>query len=59
MYVEKDINGKIIIQDISPSDAEILDDCLCSYLSGQRLGKERSEAEKIIAKLKIEIEKLY
>ena len=33
MYVEKDKNGQIIIQDISPEDASYLDDCICSYLS--------------------------
>lgn len=58
MYAEKDQRGRIIIQDISPKEAEILDDCLCSYLSGKS-GTKRTESEKIIVKLKRELEKLY
>lgn len=58
MYVEKDLHGQIIIQNISPSEAEILDDCFCSYLAGKTKG-ERTETEKVIVKLKRELEKLY
>lgn len=58
MYVEKDLTGKIIIQDISPIEAEILDDCFCSYLAGKSAPK-RTDTERIIAKLKRELEKLY
>lgn len=58
MYVEKDQRGQIIIQNIFPSEAEILDDCFCSYLAGKTEGK-RSETEKAIVKLKRELEKLY
>lgn len=58
MYVEKDLRGQIIIQNISPSEAEILDDCFCSYLAAKTDGK-RSDAEKAIVNLKRELEKLY
>lgn len=58
MYVEKDQRGQIIIQNISPSEAEILDDCFCSYLAAKTKEK-RSDAEKAIVKLKRELEKLY
>lgn len=58
MYVEKDQHDKIIIQDISVHEAEILDDCFCSYLAG-KLKTERNEAEKLIVKLKRALEKLY
>ncbi len=58
MYIEKDLRGQIIIQNISPREAEILDDCFCSYLAVKADGK-RSDAEKAIVKLKRELEKLY
>lgn len=57
MYVEKDQYGQIIIQEISPDDAEVLDDCFCSYLAGK--SEKRTYAEKKIVKLKRELEKLY
>ncbi|WP_199652989.1 hypothetical protein [Parabacteroides sp. AM08-6] len=58
MYVEKDSIGKIIIQDISPAEAEILDDCICSYLSGKP-ANTRTVADKVIINLKRQLEKLY
>lgn len=58
MYVEKDLNGKIIIQEIAPYEAEILDDCFCTYLTGKP-AKERTDADKVISNLKRELEKLY
>lgn len=59
MYVEKDRHGQIIIQNISPGEAEVLDDCFCSYLAGGNTGEKRTDAEKMIVKLKRELEKLY
>ena len=38
MYVEKDSTGHIIIQGLTPDDAEMLDDCLCCYLAGDPIG---------------------
>lgn len=58
MYVEKDQSGQTIIQNISPSEVEILDDCFYSYLAGKTEVK-RAETEKAIVKLKRELEKLY
>lgn len=58
MYVEKDKNGQIIIQDISPEDASYLDDCICSYLSGKP-SNSRTDAERRLVFLKVELEKLY
>lgn len=58
MYVEKDKNGQIIIQDISPEDASYLDDCICSYLAGKPLGG-RTDAERRLVFLKTQLEKMY
>lgn len=58
MYVEKDKNGQIIIQDISPEDAGYLDDCICSYLSGKPLSG-RTDAERRLVFLKMQLEKMY
>ena len=58
MYVEKDLHGQIIIQNISLSEAKILDDCFCSYLA-DKTKEKRTEKEKVIVKLKRELEKLY
>lgn len=58
MYVEKDNTGRIIIQDISPEDASYLNDCICSYLSGKPLSS-RTDAERRLVFLKVELEKLY
>lgn len=58
MYVEKDGQGKIIIQDISQNEAEVLDDCFCSYINGKP-AKDRTEAEMLVVRLKRELEKLY
>lgn len=56
MYVEKDSSGRIIIQDISHKEAEILDDCICTYLVGPV--NDRSETDFTLIKLKKELEKL-
>ena len=58
MYVEKDSTGKIIIQEIASGEAEILDDCFCTYLAGKPV-KGRTDAEKVISNLKRQLEKLY
>lgn len=52
MYVEKDSTGHIIIQGLTPEDAEMLDDCLCCYLAGEPIGCERTEAERRLIELK-------
>lgn len=57
MYAEKDNNDRIIIQDISPEEAEYLDDCICSYLSKKPIS-ERDNIDKKMIGLKHQIEKL-
>lgn len=54
MYVEKDNTGKIIIQDISQLEAEILDDCICTYLSLPS-DQKVTAAEITMRKLKVEL----
>lgn len=46
------------IQDISQNEAEVLDDCFCSYINGKP-AKDRTEAEMLVVRLKRELEKLY
>lgn len=58
MYVEKDKNGQIIIQDISTEEASYLDDCICSYLTG-RPAKDRTHIDRVMIGLKKELERLY
>lgn len=58
MYVEKDKNGRIIIQDISSQEASYLDDCICSYLS-VKPANNRTDVDKKMIQLKRELEKLY
>ncbi|MCD7850458.1 MAG: hypothetical protein LUH63_12455 [Parabacteroides sp.] len=58
MYVEKDSTEKIIIQEITPWEAEILDDCFCTYLAGKPADKW-NDADKVISKLKRQLERLY
>ena len=58
MYVEKDKNGNIIIQEIRPDEAEIIDDMICTYLSGKPM-QGRTDAERTIIMLKKQLEKLY
>ena len=59
MYVEKDSTGHIIIQGLTPEDAEMLDDCLCCYLAGDPIGCESTEAERRLIELKRQLQKLY
>lgn len=58
MYVEKDNNGNIIIQELTPGDAELLAWCICSYFS-KRATTPRTFEEKRIIQLKKELEKNY
>lgn len=58
MYVEKDKTGRIIIQDMTPDDANYMVDCICSYLANKPLS-ERSDAERRLILLKVELEKMY
>ena len=59
MYVEKDSTGHIIIQGLTPEDAEMLDDCLFYFLAGGPIGCERTEAERRLIELKRQLQKLY
>lgn len=59
MYVEKESTGSIIIQGLTPEDAEMLDDCLCSYLAGEPMGGKRTEAERRLIELKRQLQKMY
>jgi len=54
MYVEKDTTGQIIIQDISLLEAEILDDCICTYLALPS-GQKGTVVERTMQKLKVEL----
>lgn len=58
MYTEKDNIGRIIIQDISPEEAELLDYCICQYFSDKPL-QNRTDTEKSLIRLKRELEKEY
>lgn len=57
MYVEKDIQGKIIIQDISPEEAEILADCFRFYQSFHPY--KTPNTQKTVNKVLRDIEKMY
>lgn len=57
MYVEKDLQGKIIIQDISPEEAEILVDCFRFYLSFHPY--KTPNTQKTVNKVLRDIEKMY
>lgn len=56
MYVEIDSNEKIIIQDISQEEAEILDDCLCTYLATKPID-QRSNVDRVVIDMKRQLEK--
>lgn len=58
MYVEKDKEGNIIIQALTPEDAELLTWCICSYFSKKAVTPRTPEEKKII-QLKKELEKDY
>lgn len=58
MYVEKDNTGRIIIQEIMPEEAELLDYCICHYFSDKPL-QNRTSAERSVIKLKHDLEKIY
>lgn len=58
MYVEKDNQGRIIIQDISEIEAETLVDALCLYL-GNIPVNHRNDVDRALITLKKELEKLY
>ena len=57
MYVEKDLQGKIIIQDISPEEAEILADCFRFYQSFHPY--KTPNTQKTVNKKKNENKKMY
>lgn len=57
MYVEKDLQGKIIIQDISREEAEILTNCFRFYLSFHP--NKTPTSKKTINKVLRDIEKMY
>lgn len=56
MYVEKDTTGKIIIQDISDIEAQLLDDSICAYLN-LPIPTRNTEVDSVMRKLKIELNK--
>lgn len=57
MYVEKHLQGKIIIQDISPEEAEILADCFRFYQSFHPY--KTPNTQKTVNKVLRDIEKMY
>lgn len=57
MYVEKDLQGKIIVQDISPEEAEILTNCFQFYLSFHP--NKTPNTQKTVNKVLRDIEKMY
>lgn len=57
MYIEKDLQGKIIIQDISQEEANILTSCFRFYLL---FNPEKTHtAEKTVINVLRDIEKMY
>ena len=57
MYVEKDTTGHLIIQKITPEEAELLNWCICKFFADQKK-KNRTKEEKSLIVLKREIDKL-
>ena len=58
MYVDKDKDGRISINNLTEEDAEYLNDCICCYLSGKST-EGRSDAERRLILLHKEKEKNY
>lgn len=57
MYIEKDLQGKIIIQDICQEEAEILANCFRFYLFFNP--EKTPSAEKVVNNVLRDIEKMY
>lgn len=57
MYIEKDLQGKIIIQDISQEEAEILASCFRFYLFFNP--EKTPSADKAVNNVLRDIEKMY